>query len=288
MVTTPAPDIPAVADLAQGRLEYRAAGPADSTLPPVVFVHGVLVDGRLWEPVAARLAAQGFRSYALTLPLGAHRLPMNPGADLSPRGIAQLVRDFMAALGLNGAIIVGNDTGGAICQVLLGGDTSRVGAAVLTNCDAFACFPPRTLAPLFWALRHPGLVAGLVRALRSARVRRSPLAYGLLTTNPLDDALTHSWVQSLASKEIRRDLAKLAQGVRPRVLLDAASRFDLFAGPVRIVWGDGDRIFAPQLGRQLSQAFPEGSLTLVPGGRTFLPLEYPAEVASEVTASLTK
>ena len=285
MTTAPVSASPAFADLPQGRIAYRAAGPAASTRRPVVFVHGVLVDGRLWEPVAARLAAQGLRSYAPTLPLGAHQLAMNADADLSPLGVAQLIRDFMASLGLTDAVIVGNDTGGAICQVLLGGDTSRVGAAVLTNCDALSSFPPRMLAPLFAALRHSGVVACLAPGMRSALVRRSPLAYGMLTAEPIDDALTGSWVAPLSRKEIRRDLVKLARGVRPKVLLDAASRFGQFGGPVRVVWGEADRIFTPRLGRQLSEAFPNASLTMVPGGRTFLPLDYPAEVASEVAAA---
>jgi pimeloyl-ACP methyl ester carboxylesterase len=274
-----------VADLPQGRLAYRAAGPAASSRPPVVFVHGVLVDSRLWDPVAERLAAEGIRSYAPTLPLGAHQRPMNADADLSPQGIAQIVRDFMAALGLTGVTIVGNDTGGAICQVMLGGDTSRVDAAVLTNCDALGTFPPRAFAPLFRALRHPGLVACLASGMRSDSVRHGPLAYGPLTSGPLDRGLTRDWVRPLADKAIRHDLAKFARGVHPRVLLDAASRFGQFTGPVRILWGEADPFFRTELGRQLNEAFPRASLTTVPAGRTFLPLDYPGEVASEIAAA---
>jgi pimeloyl-ACP methyl ester carboxylesterase len=274
----------AVADLPQGRLAYRAAGPADSSSPPVVFAHGVLVDARLWEGVAERLAAQGIRSYAPTLPLGAHQWPMNPDADLSPRGVAQLVLDFMAALDLSDVIIVGNDTGGAICQIMLGADTSRIGAAVLTDCDAFGTFPPRALAPLFRALRHPGLVAGMVPALRLEKVRHGRLAYGPLSRNPIDPALTRAWIQPLASKNIRRDLARFARGVRPRLLLDAASRFSEFTGPVRILWGEDDPFFRTELGRQLSEAFPRAAFTTVPGARTFLPLDHPDELAGEIMA----
>jgi pimeloyl-ACP methyl ester carboxylesterase len=250
-----------------------------------VFVHGVLVDGRLWEPVAERLAAEGVRSYAPTLPFGAHQRPMNAGADLSPRGIAELMLGFIAALGLSDVTIVGNDTGGAICQVMLGADTSRIGAAVLTNCDAFGTFPPRGFVPLFRALRHPGLVACLAPGLRSEKVRHGPLAYGPLTSGPLDRGLTRDWVQPLADKAIRRDLAKFARGVHPRVLLDAASRFGRFTGPVRILWGEADPFFLTELGRQLSEAFPHASLTTVPTGRTFLPLDHPGEVAREITAA---
>ena len=167
-----------VADLPQGRLAYRAAGPASSSRPPVVFAHGILVDARLWEPVAERLAAEGIRSYAPTLPLGAHQWPMNADADLSPRGLAQLLRDFISALGLSGVTIVGNDTGGAICQVVLGGDTSRIGAAVLTNCDAVRRVPapgPRTTLPRAAPSRagrrpRPGAPVGKGAA-RPARLR---------------------------------------------------------------------------------------------------------------------
>lgn len=286
MTSDPAPAGYAVADLPQGRLAYRAVGPAASTRPPVVFVHGILVDARLWEPVADRLAAEGIRSYAPTLPLGAHPWPMNEGADLSPAGVAQLVRDFMAALGLSDVTLAGNDTGGAICQVLLGGSHDRVGAAVLTNCDALGTFPPRKFAPLFRALRHPGLVAGMVPLLKSERVRHGPLGFGPLSSVPLDPDLTASWLEPLSRPAIRRDLATFARHVHPRVLLDAASRFGEFAGPVRLVWGDGDAFFTVGLGRQLSEAFPRASLTTVPGGRTFLPLDHPDEVAAAVTSAL--
>lgn len=275
-----------VTDLPQGRIAYRAAGPAASDRPPVVFAHGLLVDGRLWAPVAERLAARAIRSYAPTLPLGSHQWPMNADADVSPHGIAQLMRDFIDALGLRHVIVAGNDTGGAICQVMLGGDTSRIGAAVLTDCDAFGEFPPRGLAPLLRALRHPGLVAALVPGLRSTMVRHGPLAFGPLASGPLDPGLTRDWVRPLAGQPIRRDLAKFARQVRPRVLLDAASRFGQFTGCVRILWGEDDRYFKPDLGRRLSEAFPRSTLTLVPGGRTFLPLDHPDEVAGEITAAV--
>jgi pimeloyl-ACP methyl ester carboxylesterase len=285
MATDHASSDATVADLPQGKLAYRAAGPVSSSSPPVVFVHGVLVDGRLWTPVAERLAAEGVRSYAPTLPLGAHRQPMNADADLSPLGIAQLVGDFIAALDLSDVTIVGNDTGGAICQIMLGADTSRIGAAVLTNCDAFRAFPPRAFVPLFRALRHPAVVAGLVPGLRSAKMRHGPLAYGPLTSGPLDRELTRDWVEPLADQAIRRDLAKFARGVHPRVLLDAASRFGQFTGPVRILWGEADPFFRVDLGRQLSEAFPHASLATVATGRTFLPLDHPGEVAGEITAA---
>ena len=108
---------------------------------------------------------------------------------------------------------------------------------MLTNCDAFGMFPPRALAPLFFAGRHPAMVACLGPGLRSDRVRTGRLGFGPLTSAPLDAELTRSWIEPLANRAVRRDLATFARGVRPGLLLDAATRFRQFNGPVRILWG---------------------------------------------------
>jgi pimeloyl-ACP methyl ester carboxylesterase len=272
-------------ELPQGSVTYRAAGPVQSTRPPVVFLHGILVDARLWDDVGQRLAAEGVRSYAPTLPLGAQPAPMRPDADLSPQGVARLALDLIAALGLGDVTIVGNDTGGAIAQLMLAADASRIGAVVLTNCDAYRTFPPRKLAPLFWVLRHPGLVGGLARQLRSNRIRQGRLAYGPLSRDTLDPGLTADWVRPLSDPAVRRDLAQFARGVHPDLLLDAATRFSQFAGPVRVLWGEADPMFPVALGRQLGEEFPQASVTTIPDGRVFLPLDYPDEVAREITAT---
>jgi pimeloyl-ACP methyl ester carboxylesterase len=142
--------------------------------------------------------------------------------------------------------------------------------------------------PLFRALRRPAVVACLEPGLRSARVRRGPLAYGPLARAPLDAGLTRDWVRPLASPAIRRDLARFARSVRPGLLVDAAERFGQFTGPVRILWGDDDAFFRPELGQRLSAAFPRGRLSTVPGGRTFLPLEHAGEVAGEIIDVVTE
>jgi pimeloyl-ACP methyl ester carboxylesterase len=125
-----------------GPVTYRTAGPADSEVATVVFVHPFLMDGSLWDGVADRLAADGVRSIALTWPLGAHREPQASDADLSPRGVARLIVAFLDALDLRDVTLVGNDTGGALVQFVLDTDPSRVGRVVLANCDGFDTFPP--------------------------------------------------------------------------------------------------------------------------------------------------
>ena len=134
-------------------IEYRESGPADSAHPPVVFVHGALVDTRLWSGVAESLAAQGFRCVLPNLPLGSHRIPVDDRAILSPQGVAALIDEFLAALDLDNVTLVGNDTGGGICQFLIDARPGRIGRLVLTNCDAFDKFPPFPFNAVFALMR---------------------------------------------------------------------------------------------------------------------------------------
>ena len=62
------------------------------------------------------------------LPLGSHRDPDDAGADLSPPGLARLLADFSPTLGLDDVTLVGNDTGGAICQLVARAIPSGSGA----------------------------------------------------------------------------------------------------------------------------------------------------------------
>jgi pimeloyl-ACP methyl ester carboxylesterase len=273
----------AVIDIPQGRIEYRAAGPPDSTAPPVVFIHGLLVNAELWTKVADALARSGVRSYAPDLPLGAHRVPLAAGTDLSPRGVARLANDFIAALGLTDVTLVGNDTGGALCQFLIDTDHSRVGRLVLTNCDAFDLFPPAPFGLVVKLGRRPALLRAMMQAVRLKALRHSIAGFGGLVRDPLDPALTRRWIiPSLTDPAVRRDTAEFLRRIDPADLLDVSTRLRDFPKPVRLVWGDADPFFKISLARRLRDAFAGATLAEVAGGRTFLPLDEPERVAHEI------
>ena len=129
--------------LSAGSVRYRVEG-EESELPPVVFVHGFLVNGSLWEKAAQALAARGVRSYAPDWPLGAHSVGLRDDADRSPAAVARLILEFIEALDLRDVTVVGNDTGGALTQMLAADQPDRVARVVLTPCDTFDNFlaPP--------------------------------------------------------------------------------------------------------------------------------------------------
>ncbi len=273
--------MPAV-ELPQGRVNFRVVGPADSTAPPVVFVHGLLVNGELWTGVADRLASRGVRSYAPDLPLGGHRDALADGADLSPRGVAGLILDFLEALDLHDVTLVGNDTGGALCQFVIDTDASRIGRLVLTNCDAFDQFPPAPFGLLVKFGRRPARLRTMLPALRSTRLRHSALGFGPLARGPLDAGMTRRWVEPLEDPAIRRDAARFMGRIDKRDLLDVSTRLRDFGKPVLLVWGDADRFFKIDFAHRLCAEFPDARLVAIEGGRTFVALDEPERVSAEI------
>lgn len=273
-------------DVPQGRIHYRVAGPADSGQPPVVFLHGLLVNGELWTGVAEALGARGVRSYAPDLPLGAHPSALAQDADLSPHGVARLIIAFLEALELTDVTLVGNDTGGALCQFLIDTDQSRIGRLVLTNCDAFDKFPPPPFGLLVKAGSRPSRIYAMMSMMRPTWVRHSVLGFGPLVSKPLDASLTRRWITpALTDAGVRRDAARFMNAIRPAELLDVSTRLDHFSKPVLLVWGAADRFFKVELGRRLAASFRDARLVEVEGGRTFLPLDDPQRVAAEVLSA---
>jgi pimeloyl-ACP methyl ester carboxylesterase len=276
-------------DLPIGPIDYRVAGPKAADAPVAVFVHGFLVNSTLWDPVAEKLAADGIRCILPDWPLGAHRRPVDPGADLSPIAVAGAVTDLLGALGLHDVVLVGSDTGGALCQLALRGDTDRVRGVVLTNCDAFEQFPPRFFVPLFTLARSRIAVWTVAQQTRLRAVRHSPLGFGPLLNHPLPASLTRGWIQPLLdSPAIRRDVTRFARGMQRTELADAATWLGQFEGPVHLVWGTRDKHFTIELGRRLAAAFHHAQLDEVADATTFVSIDRPDVVVGAVRDVLAK
>lgn len=273
--------------LPEGPLRFHIVGPIDSRHPPVVFVHGLLTDHRLWMRAAEQLGARGYCCVLPDLPLGSHVSPMNDGATLDPRVLARMIRDLIVELALTDVTLVGNDTGGALCQFVIDAYPDLVGRLVLTNCDAFEKFPPAPFKQLFAMMRGPRIIRAALVAMRPAFVRQGVLGYGLLTASA-EPELTRSWIDPcLTDPRIRRDLAALLRTIDPADLVDVGHRLPRFAKPVAVVWGQADRAFTPALGRRLADRFPQGTYVPVPRSRTFVALDDPDAVTSAVESIST-
>jgi pimeloyl-ACP methyl ester carboxylesterase len=266
--------------LPQGPLVVHQDGPHDA--PPVVFVHGFLVDSRLWEATAATLATD-HRVVRPDLPLGAHRTPLGDPGSMSPRGVARLILALLDELDLQDVTLVGNDTGGALCQFVLDERPDRIARVVLTNCDAFDVFPPAPFSLLHPMKRVPGLVEAAFQPMR-LRVGRH-VGLGTLARTTIPDALLRSWCEPfLRDRVVRRETMAFLREVRPADLLDVSTRLSAYPGRVLLAWAPADRFFTIGLARRLQATFADARLVEIPDAKTFVSWDQPARLADEIRA----
>ncbi len=266
-------------ELEQGTIGYRERGSG----PPVVFVHGLLVNADLWRHVVPAVADAGFRCLAPDWPLGAHEQPMRGAADLSPPGLAAMIEEFLAALDLTDVTLVANDTGGALVQILMARRTERVTRVVLTSCDSFERFFPPLFRPLSTLARIPGSMWPLAQALRLRALHRLPIVLGWVAKRPIPKEITDSYFEpTRTDRGVRRDLRRFLRGVHRRHTLAAAKAFPTFQRPVLLVWAEEDRLFPVSLARRLEKLLPDAELRLVPDSYTLIPEDQPTVLADLV------
>jgi pimeloyl-ACP methyl ester carboxylesterase len=246
--------------------------------PPVVFLHGLLVDGTLWDAVVARLPDH--RCVVPTLPLGSHTVPVADRSTLTPAGVADLVADLIARLDLTDVTVVASDTGGAIAQLLVTRRPERIARLVLTPCDALEVFPPALFVPLFKLGRVPPLLSAFLQPLRLRFARRLPIAFGWLTKRASDDLLAGWTAPVLRDRAILRDAAHFVRHVSPEITLDVAPRLRSFGGEVVIAWPPEDRCFPVELGRRLAAQFRAATFVEIADSYSFVAVDRPDALAA--------
>jgi pimeloyl-ACP methyl ester carboxylesterase len=262
-------------ELAQGRVRCHDTGGEG---PPVVFVHGLLVNANLWRKVVPRLAGER-RCVTLDMPLGAHLEPL-PNAQLTPPELADIVAGAIEELGLGPVTLVGNDTGGAVCQLVATRHPDLIDRLVLTSCDAYDNFPPKIFAFLAPLSRAPGLIPYLFAPLRLRAPRRLPIAFGWVTKRPIDRDAEDSYVLPVfQSKGVRADLGKLIKGIDTRYTMEAAEQLRSFHRPVLLAWSAEDKLFPRTYAERLRDDLPEARLEWVQDSYTFSAEDNPERVA---------
>lgn len=259
-------------ELGPGRIRYREIGSG----PPVVALHGLFAGGTLWDATAQILAERGFQVYIPELPLGAHTEEMNADADLSPVGLAALVAEFIAKLGLRDVTLTGNDTGGAIAQIAAANHPQAIGRLALANSDLYKQFLPLAFRYLQGAARIPGATKLLSQSMRLGVIRNLPIAFGALSKTPIPEAMLDQWLKPLiGSPAIRRDVNKVLRGISNRYTIEAAAKLAEQATPLLIAWGTDDRFFSAENAKRLAAEVPGAKLEWVTGAGAFVTIDQP-------------
>jgi hypothetical protein len=271
--------MPAVS-LNAGTIHYEEAGPPDGR--PVVFIHGYSMGSSLWRPLSERLAARGFTCLAPTWPLGAHTQPMREDAELTMEGIAAMVGELLDALALEDIVLVGTDTGGAIAQLVATSTPERLGALVLTSCDAFEHFPPRILKPLIAAAKAGPAYDMAIQPLRTRFGRKR--GFGALAHADIDN-LVAEWVEpALTDRRVRNDLRRFTASLNRETTTRAAARLPQFTKPALVAWSADDAFFPREDGHRLAELIANSRLEVIENARTFSMIDQLDRLAELIAA----
>jgi pimeloyl-ACP methyl ester carboxylesterase len=205
---------------------------------------------------------------------------MRPGADLTTAGVGRLVADFLQALDLREVILVGNDIGGAIAQVVAARHPQRLAGLVLATCDAFDNHPPKLFRPLIAAARA-GALTPLLGMLKFRPVRSLPSTYGWLSHRQPPHALIDGWVANyLADRGVRRDTRRLLAALGEDAFMgQVAAELAGFPKPVLLAWAADDKFFPLEHARRLAGILPDARLELIQGSRTWVMRDQPEHTA---------
>lgn len=270
-------------EVAAGVIDYDEAGSG----PPVVLLHGLLMDHTLWDRVLP-LLPEGFRYIRPVLPLGAHRRAMNRGADLSLPGQVRIVADLLDALNLESVTLVHSDWGGALFLTARGLD-HRLARQVILPCEAFGNFPPGLPGKMVvLASRLPAGIQLAARQLRIGWMRRLPMLYGQMARRPVPDELIRRWTEPvLTDPDIRRDLLAYCRTRFDKAALIADTEaLRRFQGEVLVLWSPDNRVMPPAHGHQLAALMPRARYAAIPGAYVLSALDEPEAAARTMGAFL--
>jgi pimeloyl-ACP methyl ester carboxylesterase len=256
-------------------LRYLDLGTGD----PIVFLHGLLQDSRVWAPLVDRLSS-GHRCLVPDLPLGAHRIATG---DATMEEVAHLVADFLDHLALGPVTLIGNDTGGALAQIIVARYADRIGRLVLTSCEAFDNVPPPIFRGLPIAARL-GVLPLVLAPLKVRALRRLPIGFGWLTNGEIPHDLVDDWLAAyFGSRAVRRQTRSIVASLGNRRLLtdlvDDLARFDR---PTLIAWAAEDRLFPVRHAAELGRLLPRATVEVIDGSRTWLMRDKPDRTAEVI------
>ncbi|MFF0613846.1 alpha/beta fold hydrolase [Nocardia tengchongensis] len=265
--------------LTRGTIRYYDTGDG----PPVVFVHGFMMNANTWRHVVPTVAAAGHRCVAPDLPLGAHSIPV-PDADLTPLGVADMIAEFLDRLDLTDVTLVANDSGGVVTQILLARNPTRVARVVLASVDCYEAFPPTRYKWLTKAIKIPGATRAVTSIIRIRPLQRLPFTFGPATKRPIPPAVMDGFLlPSRHSAAIRADLARfVSQGVSNKFTLDVARKLPSVTKPVLIAWAREDQLVPAKYAERLAKDLPNSTLKFIDNSHMLVQEDQPDVLADMI------
>ena len=254
-----------------GRIAYTEQG----TGPVALFVHGVLLNKHLWRHQLP-LLSDIRRCIAVDL-LAHGETEIASDQDVSVTANAKMLEQFLDALHVEQADLVGNDSGGGIAQIFSALYPQRVRSLTLTDCDVHDNWPPAAFKP-FLAMAAGGGLRGTLEAMLSNKdIYRSPQALGPAYEHPeeVTDESIETYLRPLVGTEQRtRDLQRFLAAFDNAHTRAVEARLKTLTAPTLIVWGTDDVYFDVEWSKWLAETIPGTRRRLeFEGARIFFPEE---------------
>jgi pimeloyl-ACP methyl ester carboxylesterase len=202
-------------------------------------------------------------------------------STVSPTAAAASPQTGRSALDLEDVTVVGNDSGGAMSQVLVTRHPERIGRLVLTNCDTHENFPPGIFKAMPPLAKLPGGMTLLALPFRSGAIARA--AFKPFARTPIPSQLVASWMKpGINDRGVRHDLKKVTVGMNKRYTLEAAQKLRGSQLPILLTWAPGDKLFPISYAQRLAGETGNARIVEIPDSNTFVPLDQPQRLADEI------
>jgi pimeloyl-ACP methyl ester carboxylesterase len=245
--------------------------------PVALFVHGIATNSDLWRNLIAELRGER-RCIAIDLPLHGETPPR---PDYSLGALAEAIEDLCTALGLGTVDLVGNDTGGAVAQVLAARHPERLRTFTLTNCDTHDNLPPEAFRPTVEAAEHGLLAPGAAAVLADPEASRALIGVGYEHPEKLAADKVRAFLEPvLGTPERAREFERFLTSVVAADLVAVEPDLRKLDVPALVVWGTGDQFFERRWADWLRDTIPGVSEVVeIEGAKLFFPDERAADLA---------
>ena len=251
---------------ARGRIGFDEAGSGDAT--PIVFLHGVGSDKRVWAPQLAHFGKTR-RALAFDYPgYGESEYLEHAARD----DFASAILSAMDELGVERAHVCGLSLGGVVAIAINAMAPER--SASLIIADSFALHPD-----------GQGIHDRSVAASRS------------MTMRELAEARTDVLLGSAATADLRAEIVETMASIDPAAfrlgaaavwLADQRERVAEIAVPTLILVGEEDGVTPPALSEDLERAIQGSELVAIPAAGHLANAEQPELFNSAIESFLSK
>ena len=250
-------------------LAYTLHAAPTTGAPRLVLIHSLALDRSVWDATVQQL---GNEAEILTYDCRGHgRSDRRAGpftADLFARDLAELLDH----VGWQNATLAGCSMGGCVALAFAGLYPERTDALGLVDTTAW--------------YGQDGPAKFKERA-DAARAKGMAALFDFQSTRWFSDGFRarHPEVlQQAMSVFVATDIDCYAATCALLGAVDVRAHLPAFRMPVAIVVGEEDHATPVEMARQLHDAIPQSTLTVLQGGRHLTPIEHPDAIASELRA----